>query len=149
MLNEKVNDLIKQLMCYLYDSHSGYNECAKNTENQQLKKLFLELSEQRSMMRQRIKDIISISVQDLPVNGTTSGYIHRIFLNLKSLLTNNNEDAIVAEIKKGENYLIEIYIKLLKNSLPVDLVHLLTEQLKKIENDVVEIDLKRTKQPFL
>ena len=96
-----LNSLIKTLN----DSVQGYQESAKDIGNQRLSAMFQD----RVMERQRVATTLQAEVGRLggdPADGgSLLGSAHHIFLNMKSALTGKDDDAILAEVQRGEEYL--------------------------------------------
>jgi uncharacterized protein (TIGR02284 family) len=144
-LNEEIKININDLLCYLHDSSKGYRECAEEINNLKLKALFERLSEKRKGMIDEIKHHFPALIHKNN-NGTFTGVLHRVFLNLKNLLSNGDEEAIINEIKRGENTLIDAYKKLINDSLPDFQKNILFLQLDQVVNDVASIDLESIKE---
>lgn len=143
MMEENIAEKIKELLRVLYDSFNGYKECSDKIDNAKLKEIFLTLSLQRLKQIREINDQVKDHIRDLPDKGTISGSLHRTFVTLKSFITNNDEKSIIAEVKKGENTLIDAYVDLLKAPISGELSEILKRQLIDIENNLKEIDISR------
>jgi uncharacterized protein (TIGR02284 family) len=137
-----MDSTFEDLVHYLQDSRNGYMECADNVDSQLMKNLFIAFSKKRGEMLNELEDI-SEDKKIFRANGTLKGKMHQIFVNLKGFITGKNVDSIIAEIKRGENILIENYREILKdNSLPFNLKAILRNQMEQIENDILDISKK-------
>jgi uncharacterized protein (TIGR02284 family) len=135
---ENINESINDLIALLYDSRNGYRECAEEVNKDLLKGLFLTLSDLRQKMIEELKThakAFSVVI-DAKEEGTVLAVGHRAFIDLKSLVTAGNPDAIIEEIKRGENYTISEYKKVLSEELPLGLKEVIRNQLVKIENNL-------------
>src|SRR5690348_555779 len=130
MDNKNLQDLIK----HLQDSRNGYKECSENVDLQHLKNMFVQFSQKRERMLNEIKNKV-IDKTIFKNDGSVTGKLHQIFLNIKSLITQHDTTSIISEINRGENILIENYRDTLKTELPPDLKEILERQLKEIGKD--------------
>jgi uncharacterized protein (TIGR02284 family) len=96
-----LNTLIKTVN----DSIQGYQESAKDIGNQRLASLFQD----RAMERQKVATMLQAEVGrlggDPSDGGSILGSAHQVFLNMKSAITGKDDDAILAEVQRGEEYL--------------------------------------------
>jgi uncharacterized protein (TIGR02284 family) len=133
---------IEDLVKYLQDSRNGYRESAANVDSQSIKNLFIMFSEKRERMLGELESMCA-DKEMFQSNGTLKGAIHQIFVNLKGFLTNKNVSSIIAEIKKGENFLIDSYAAALENDeVPVNLKLILRKQMQEIKNDLENVSEK-------
>ena len=96
-----LNTLIKTVN----DSIQGYQESAKDIGNQRLASMFQD----RAMERQKVATMLQAEVGrlggDPSDGGSLLGSAHQIFLDMKSAITGKDDDAILAEVNRGEEYL--------------------------------------------
>jgi uncharacterized protein (TIGR02284 family) len=137
---KKVTDMLNEVIECLYDSINGYKESVQAITDLQMKNLFEMLANQRNTMLDDIKIQLQAMQQEPQKSGSVVGALHRMFLDLKSLLTGGDIVAIVKEIKRGENYTMSIYKKALEKDLPANIRGLLTRQLEQIECNLAKID---------
>lgn len=95
-----LNDLIGTT----YDSVNGYAEAAKNSDNQRFVALFNARAVERdAAIRTLRSEVIRLGGKP-DDNGTILGGAHRMFMNLKSVVTGRDEAAIIAEVEQGEDH---------------------------------------------
>lgn len=139
MQDKKLFQDYYNLVEYLYDSYEGYKECSLSVNSPKMKNLFIELAGSKRVILDELSNGLRKLNIDLPGKGTVAGVIHHIFDNVKIFLTSDDKESIIEEIRKCENLLSNQYKKVLKyNSLGVK--DMLTQQVDKIENDLVKID---------
>ena len=96
-----LNSLIKTLN----DSINGYQESAKDIGNQRLASLFQD----RAMERQQVVTQLQAEVGRLGGDPSSSGSLlggaHQVFLDMKSAITGKDDQAILNEVQRGEEYL--------------------------------------------
>lgn len=140
MNNEEVTDSLNDILGYVYDSYNGYKECADVVADETMKNLFSILGTQReSMIKELAKEIKALGTEPVQ-SGSAIGAAHRLFVDLKSLVTGGGTEAIINEVKRGENTLINSYKDVLKKDLPAPIRTILTHQLENIERNLIQID---------
>lgn len=107
-----LNSLIKTIN----DSIQGYQESAKDIGNQHLASMFQD----RAMERQKVATMLQAEVGrlggDPSDGGSILGSAHQIFLDMKSAITGKDDDAILAEVQRGEEYLRDKFDTALANA---------------------------------
>lgn len=87
------------------DSITGYEDSASNVENERLREIF----HQRATERQQVVEDLRGEVRRLggtpEDSGTFLGKAHQRFEDLKAAITGRDEQAIVNEVERGEDYI--------------------------------------------
>jgi uncharacterized protein (TIGR02284 family) len=98
---------LNTLIATTIDSINGYEDSARNIENQR----FAEIFRQRANERQEIVESLRAEVRRLGGNpeddGSFLGKAHQRFEDLKAAVTGRDEKAIINEVERGEDYLKE------------------------------------------
>lgn len=98
---------LNTLIGTLLDSVEGYRKAAADTTSAR----FSEMFNARASERQHAATALQAAVARLGGNpeddGTTAGAIHRGWINLKEAVLGNDDEAIVNEVERGEDYLKE------------------------------------------
>lgn len=98
---------LNTLIGTLIDSIEGYQKAAADTTNQR----FAEMFNARAQERQQALTGLQAAVARLGGNpeddGTTAGAAHRGWINLKEAVLGRDDEAIVNEVERGEDYLKE------------------------------------------
>lgn len=96
---------LNTLIGTLIDSIDGYQKAAADTENTR----FAEMFNARARERQQAVTSLQAAVARLGGNpeddGTTAGAVHRGWINLKEAVLGRDDEAIVKEVERGEDYL--------------------------------------------
>ena len=96
---------LNTLIGTLIDSIEGYQKAAADTENSR----FAEMFNSRAQERQQVLTKLQATVARLGGNpeddGTTAGAAHRGWINLKEAVLGRDDEAIVNEVERGEDYL--------------------------------------------
>lgn len=99
--------VLNTLLATLTDSINGYRDSAENIENGQLKQLFLDSAEERSRVAEDLRAEVRRLGADPNDDGSLMGKTHQIFLDLKAAITGRDDQAIINEVERGEDYLKE------------------------------------------
>src|SRR5206468_10844957 len=98
---------LNTLIATTIDSITGYENSAKDIENQR----FAEIFRQRATERQQVVEELRAEVRrlggDAEDSGSFLGKTHQRFEDLKAAVTGQDEQAIINEVERGEDYLKE------------------------------------------
>ena len=104
--SEEISTL-NTLIATTIDSITGYENSAKDIDNQR----FAEIFRERANERQQVVEQLRAEVRRLGGNpeddGSFMGKTHQRFEDLKSAITGQDEKAIINEVERGEDYLKE------------------------------------------
>jgi uncharacterized protein (TIGR02284 family) len=96
---------INSLIATTLDSVDGYTEAAKETQNTSFVTLFSGLAGERRDLIARLQQEVSALGGEPEDDGTVLAGAHRVFLNLKSVVTGHDEKAIIHEVEAGEDHI--------------------------------------------
>jgi uncharacterized protein (TIGR02284 family) len=96
---------LNDLIATTYDSVEGYTEAAKNSDNQGFVAMFMARAEERQIVITTLRSEVTRLGGTPEDDGTMLGGAHRMFLNLKSVVTGRDDKAIVAEVEQGEDHI--------------------------------------------
>lgn len=98
-----LNSLVKTLN----DSIKGYQESAKDIGNQRFQSMFQDRAMERQSVVTKLQAEVGRLGGDPSDGGSLLGSAHQIFLDMKSAVTGKDDQAILAEVQRGEEYLRE------------------------------------------
>lgn len=133
---EQLNDLLN----YLHDSEKGYRECARVIHTAALKPLLMAEADERMDMIRDLEMQMRLRGETPTESGSFAGPVHRLYLDFKALVTRGDADALLNEIKRGDNTLINTYKEVLREPLPLQLDQTLHSQLDHVEDTIKELD---------
>jgi uncharacterized protein (TIGR02284 family) len=107
--------VLNTLIATTLDSMKGYREAAENSENPQHKQFFSQMSEERSQVASDLQAQVRALGGDPEMDSSTAGAAHRGWVDLKSAITGRDEQAIVNEVERGEDYIKEKYEAAMKD----------------------------------
>lgn len=134
METQKTVTHLNSLIVVLEDGREGYLNASQNTDDENLKKVFLDYSRERSLFVVELQDEINKLGKSTDAESGPLGAIHRVWIDLKALLTGNDNSAIIEACITGEEFAIERYQEVLKDeNLLLALHPILASQLASIE----------------
>ncbi len=109
-------EILNHLLTLTLDSIAGYREAAAEPRDRGLQRCFLRRAGDRQNIAERLAETIE-ALGGTPVeDGSKLGAAHRVFLNLRELLSSG--DAIAMhEVARGESFLRSRCEKALKSGL--------------------------------
>jgi uncharacterized protein (TIGR02284 family) len=96
---------LNSLIATTLDSADGYTEAAKDSENSRFTALFTSRAGERRAIVTRLQQQVTALGGNAEDDGTLLAGAHRMFLNLKSLVTGNDDKAIINEVEAGEDHI--------------------------------------------
>ena len=113
--NEKSTAVLNTLIATLIDSVTGYQDAAQNSDSGRFQQMFHERAVERSKIVQGLRDEVRRLGGDPEDDGSLMGKTHQRFLDLKAAITGRDEQAIINEVERGEDYLKGKFLAALKS----------------------------------
>ena len=104
-MSNKLNELLERT----YDAEKGFKQAAEKVDNTTIKQFFIDSAKQRYNFGQELKAEIRSFGQAPEKGGSAKGTLHRSWIDFKSLFTQNNEEAMLEEVHRGEKEAIATY----------------------------------------
>ena len=140
---EVISDL-KELLTLVNDGKEGYQSAAEAAESPELKALFSKFSGERIVYAAELKEHIETHGGTAEnKQGGILGGLHRTWINIKEVLSSNEDKAILSAISQGERAAIAKYDELIADYADhADHLILLEEQRDGIQKALIEIEKK-------
>ncbi|MHA7056077.1 ferritin-like domain-containing protein [Aquimarina sp. M1] len=138
--HDKLVEKLQEVLEKNYDAEKGYKEAMLKADNGFLSKYLKERAAMRSQFATEISDTI-FKLNETPIeSGSTTGVIHRTWMNIKDAFSSNSDEGILEECLRGEKASVEEYKEAMNEYMfPVDINSMLTNQLKQVEQSVSKI----------
>ncbi|RNJ61871.1 MAG: PA2169 family four-helix-bundle protein [Porphyrobacter sp. IPPAS B-1204] len=106
-MNSTSHDIstLNNLLATTFDSVDGYAEAAKNSDGDRFTALFKARMLEREAVITSLRSEVTRLGGNPEDDGTMMGGAHRMFLNLKSVVTGRDDAAIIAEVEQGEDHI--------------------------------------------
>ena len=98
---------LNTLIATTIDSVNGYEESAKNIDNERLREIFRERANERRQIVEQLRAEVRRLGGEPEDDGSFLGKTHQRFEDLKAAITGRDEKSIVDEVERGEDYLKE------------------------------------------
>ncbi len=98
-----------------------------------MKSLFYELGQQRSQFAGELQTLVRELGGDPESTGSTSAALHRGWINIKSLVTGQDETAILNEAERGEDIAKAAYEKATQMQLPSNVLSVIQQQATQVK----------------
>lgn len=147
--NSNENNAVNDLITVTIDSGNGYRKAAEAADNQAFRTIFTDRANERDAIVQDMQRHV-LEHGDTPEDdGSVAAGLHRIFLNLRDVVTGRDDKAIIAEVERGEDYIKAKYEKVLADSeLAPDVRELVQNAYVKVKAGHDQMrDLKHGVQP--
>lgn len=97
------------------DSYDGFKEASEKLNNPAIASLFEELASERSHFAQELQQYVSLNHQSPKTSGTALAGLHRVWMNIRGMFSNQNDYDILAEAERGEDHIKEAYEDAMKD----------------------------------
>lgn len=120
MTNEDVISTLNGLIETCKDGQDGFKQAAEGVQNSDLKSLFYEYAQQRSQFAGELQTAVRELGGNPENTGSVSGAIHQGWINIKSAVTGQDNQAILNEAERGEDSAKSAYKDALEEELPAN-----------------------------
>ena len=108
--------LLNTLTATLIDSVNGYRDAAGHAESGRFQELFRKFADDRSQAAEQLRAQVTALGGNAEDDGSLLGKTHQRFLDLKAAITGRDDQAIVNEVERGEDYLKEKFEAAIDNA---------------------------------
>ena len=126
--NDDVISTLNGLIETCKDGQDGFKTASEGIQRSDLKTVFYEFSQQRADFVGVNQELVRSLGGDPEKSGSMSAAVHRGWMDIKSLVTGKDEEAILNECERGEDYAKEAYSDALKTALPTNIADVVSQQ---------------------
>jgi uncharacterized protein (TIGR02284 family) len=105
MRNDHDINVLNGLIATTLDSADGYAEAAKNAKSESLTSLFRSRANERRKIATTLQDCVRSLGGKAEDDGTVLASAHRMFVNLRTSLTKDDNKAVLNEVERGEDHI--------------------------------------------
>lgn len=124
-------EVLNSLLTAAQDSRKGYQTASEALEEGRFAALLQEFAYQREQMAAELANLILRYGGTPKENGTLTGAIHRVWINVKAAIT-KGDDAILAEAELSEEATLGAYQEAMKEALPDDVREVVRNQMSMV-----------------
>lgn len=133
--NDDTISILNNLIETNKDGQEGFKQAAEGITDSGLKSLFYEIGQQRAQYAGELQNLVRELGGDPETTSSTVGALHRSWINIKSLVTGQDEAGILAEAERGEDSAKKQYKDALAADLPADVRSVVQAQADKVMTD--------------
>jgi uncharacterized protein (TIGR02284 family) len=132
--NDNVISVLNNLIETCKDGQNGFQTAAEGVKRSDLKTLFGQYSQQRAQFAGELQNEVLRLGGDPAETGSVAATLHRGWINIKSAVTGEDENAIIAECERGEDSAFANYKDALTDeNLPSDIRAIIERQSAQIK----------------
>lgn len=126
--NDEVISTLNNLIETCKDGQEGFRTAAEGVKNADLRTLFNTYAQQRAQFAAELEGTVRGLGGDPAESGSLVATLHRGWMNIKSVVTGEDEAAIVAECERGEDSAVRNYREALDANLPANVSEVVEKQ---------------------
>jgi uncharacterized protein (TIGR02284 family) len=96
---------LQRILTRYVDSYDGYRQASEAVDAEWLKTAFLEISERRERIVQKVATLIQSQGEEPDTRGSAEAVLHRWWISLRAEMTDEELRAILEECVRGETVL--------------------------------------------
>lgn len=128
MEKDKIVETLNNLIQSNKDAEEGFKTAADGVDDDQLNALFQELSSQRAHFARELQDVVKQYGEEPEEDGSITGSLQRGWLNIKTAVTGNDNEAVLNEAERSEDYAKDAYKDAMEKDLPQNVSEIVSRQ---------------------
>ncbi len=138
--HEEIVDNLQALLEKNYDAQKGFTKAMEDAENPRLKGFLKKQAAQRSRFANELTQELRSLNEEPKESGSTTGTLHRAWIDVKTAFTGNDDEAVLEECIRGEKASADEYEDKLKNqNFPPQISNVLRKQSDEIHNTLSRV----------
>lgn len=138
--HDEIVESLQELLEKNYDAEKGFKNAIDDTKNQSLKTYL----KQQAVKHNRFATEIDFEIRSLNASpkekGSASATLHRAWMDLKTAIAGNDDEAILEECIRGDKSSVEEYEEVIKkHKLPAKIQQVISKQLDDIRKTLNEV----------
>jgi uncharacterized protein (TIGR02284 family) len=132
--NDNVISVLNNLIETCKDGQNGFQTAAEGVKRSDVKSLFYQYSQQRAQFAGELQTEVRRLGGDPEKAGSVAATLHRGWINIKSAVTGEDENAVLAECERGEDSAVSNYKDALADAnLPADVRAIVERQYAQVQ----------------
>lgn len=139
-IHKEVKNNLQDLLEKNYDAQKGFTKAMQNAKNENLKRFLKQQVSQRSRFATEITQELRDLNEEPKESGSVTGDLHRTWIDIKSAVAGNEDEAVLEECIRGEKASADEYQdKLEKYTFPSKVSSVLQKQSSEIQNTLSRV----------
>lgn len=135
MDNQETISVLNDLIETCKDGEKGFRECAQDLKNPQLKTILMQRAQDCATASAELQQLVRTLGGDPETSGSVAGDLHRRWVDLKSMVTGKDDEAILNECERGEDVALKSYRKALDKDLPAEIRVVIQRQYQGVQHN--------------
>ena len=135
MDNDDVVSTLNKLIETCKDGEYGFRTCAEHVKTQQLRTVLLERAESCRKGATELQAEVARLGGKAETDSSTTGTLHRGWVNVKAMLTGDSDLAALNECERGEDAALDRYRDAIKKSLPDEIALVIQRQYEGVKRN--------------
>jgi uncharacterized protein (TIGR02284 family) len=131
-----LNDLIESCR----DAARGFQNAATLVTDPSLRTLLLELADERSVFAAELEPHAQRLGGAAAAPGTAAAALHRGWMDVKSVLTSHDDQAVMAEVRRGDAVTVGLFVDAVAGMLPPSIRDVVERQERRIHAGQARIE---------
>ena|SRR5690554_97877 len=139
-IHDELVSNLQELLEKNYDAEKGFTKAMKNAESQNLKHFLMKQAAQRSRFANELTDVLRELNEEPKESGSFTGDLHRAWIDIKTAVAGNEDEAVLEECIRGERASADEYEeKLKKKMFPPNIRSIIERQSKEIHQTLSRV----------
>jgi uncharacterized protein (TIGR02284 family) len=126
--NTDVTAILNDLIATCIDGVQGFRDAANAVTGPGIRALFSTRADSIELAKGELQELVRRLGAKPSESGHAAASVHRGWINLKSVLTGKDDDAIIAEVERGEEKAVNHYQDALRQTLPAGVRSIVEDQ---------------------
>jgi len=135
MDNDDVIDTLNKLIETCKDGEYGFRTSAEHVKSEQLRSVLLERAESCRKGAAELQAEVTRLGGKAESDSSTTGSLHRGWVNLKAMLSGDSDQAALNECERGEDAALKRYREAIKKDLPSDVAAIVERQYEGVKRN--------------
>lgn len=130
-MNDQTKDVVSVLNHLIEtckDGQEGFKTCAEDIKNPELKAVFLKHSQECAQAALELQGEVTALGGEPETSTSVAGDLHRRWVDVKSIFTGKDEEAVLNEAERGEDVAKKAYKEALEKPLPASVYAIIERQ---------------------
>lgn len=139
-VHKEITDNLQDLLEKNYDAQKGFTKAMQDAKSANLKQFLMKQAAQRSRFATELTQELRNLDEQPKESGSFTGDLHRAWINIKSSLAGNEDEAVLEECIRGEKASADEYSdKLQKYEFPPHIEQILQKQSSEIHQTLSRV----------
>ena len=139
-IHNEITDNLQDLLEKNYDAEKGFTKAMQNAKNLRLKDFLQKQAAQRSRFATELTQELRNLNEEPKESGSVTGDLHRTWIDIKTAVVGNEDEAVLEECIRGEKASADEYQeKLQKYNFPPQVTNVLQKQSSEIHQTLSRV----------